>query len=174
MHCASCVASIEGALSALEGVTAANVNLATARASVAYDPGLTSVRELVAAVEQAGYTARDATGGTGGEIGDERERTAREDLRTLRAKFSFAAVTGALLLLLSFAWSPFGERATMWVMLVLAAPLTWPGRLVTEAELQADELGDRGHALVVQHEQHVVGGRRQLGRRGCLQRQGAG
>jgi Cu+-exporting ATPase len=129
MHCASCVGSIEGALSALEGVAEASVNLATERASVVYDPRRTSVRELVDAVERVGYIARDAPAEAGGAlVADERERAAQKELRTLRAKFVFAAVAGALLLLLSFVWSPLGERATMWVMLALATPVQfWAG-----------------------------------------------
>ena len=36
--------------------------------------------------------------------------------------------SGLLLLMLSFLWSPFGERATMWVMLALATPVQfWAG-----------------------------------------------
>ena len=129
MHCASCVASIEGALSALEGVAEASVNLATEQASVTYDPRRTAVRELVDAVERVGYTARAATSGTGdGAAADERERAAKKELGTLRVKFWFAAVVGALLLFLSFVWSPLGERATMWVMLAFATPVQfWAG-----------------------------------------------
>ncbi len=43
-------------------------------------------------------------------------------------KFVVAAGVGVLLLVLSFAWSPFGERTTMWVMLALATPVQfWAG-----------------------------------------------
>ena len=42
MTCASCVARIERTLGRLEGVESASVNLATERASVAYDPALIS------------------------------------------------------------------------------------------------------------------------------------
>jgi Cu+-exporting ATPase len=129
MHCASCVASIEGALAALDGVTEASVNLATERATVVYDPRRTSVRELVDAVERVGYSARDATPRAEGEgAADERERAGQRELGTLRAKFAFATSVGASLLLLSFVWSPLGERATMWLMLALATPVQfWAG-----------------------------------------------
>jgi Cu+-exporting ATPase len=129
MHCASCVSSIEASLLALPGVADASVNLAAERATVVYDPRGTSPSELVGAVESVGYQAREVPAERSGEAeGDERERRARRDLRLLIAKFAFAAVAGAVLLVLSFAWSPVGERATMWVMLALATPVQfWAG-----------------------------------------------
>jgi Cu+-exporting ATPase len=129
MHCASCVSSIEGSLLALPGVADASVNLATERATVVYDPLETSPSELIGAVESVGYQAREVPAERRGEAGaEERERLAQRALRLLRAKFVFAAVAGAVLLVLSFAWSPFGERATMWVMLALATPVQfWAG-----------------------------------------------
>jgi Cu+-exporting ATPase len=129
MHCASCVSSIEGSLLALPGVADASVNLATERATVVYDPLETSPSELIGAVERVGYQAREVPAERRGEAGaEERERLAQRALRLLRAKFVFAAVAGAVLLVLSFAWSPFGERATMWVMLALATPVQfWAG-----------------------------------------------
>ena len=61
MHCASCVARIERSLKKVAGVEEAAVNLATNRASVTYDPALTSLAAMVAAVEKAGYGATPVT-----------------------------------------------------------------------------------------------------------------
>jgi Cu+-exporting ATPase len=55
MTCASCVRRVEKGLQQVPGVAAANVNLATERATVAYDPALADVGALRAAVEKAGY-----------------------------------------------------------------------------------------------------------------------
>ena len=55
MTCASCVAHVESALSALPGVLKANVNLATERATVEYVPGLVSLPDFERAVAEAGY-----------------------------------------------------------------------------------------------------------------------
>jgi Cu+-exporting ATPase len=55
MTCASCVRRVERALSKVEGVEEAGVNLATERAHVVYDPSLADVPKLRAAVEKAGY-----------------------------------------------------------------------------------------------------------------------
>jgi Cu+-exporting ATPase len=59
MTCASCVNRIERYLRKVDGVVEANVNLATERASVVAQPGVT-VERLIEAVEAAGYDARIA------------------------------------------------------------------------------------------------------------------
>ncbi len=56
MTCASCVARVEKAIKAVPGVRDASVNLATERAAVQGE-GL-DLQAILAAVEQAGYTAR--------------------------------------------------------------------------------------------------------------------
>ena len=57
MHCASCVSRIERSLKKVTGVSDANVNLATNRARVVFDPALAAPLNLIAAVEKAGYGA---------------------------------------------------------------------------------------------------------------------
>jgi P-type Cu+ transporter len=59
MTCASCVRRIEKALGRVEGVQQANVNLATEKATVTYDPKLVAPEALKAAVEKAGYGVRE-------------------------------------------------------------------------------------------------------------------
>ncbi|MBY0364207.1 MAG: heavy metal translocating P-type ATPase, partial [Phreatobacter sp.] len=58
MTCASCVARVERALKTVPGVTAANVNLATERATVT---GTADLASLIGAIADAGYEARSAT-----------------------------------------------------------------------------------------------------------------
>ena len=60
MHCASCVGRIERMLSKVAGVDHADVNLATNRARVTYDPGRATLDAMVAAVEKAGFGAAPA------------------------------------------------------------------------------------------------------------------
>ena len=55
MTCASCVRRIERRLGKVDGVQDVNVNLATEKARVVFDPGLVGLPDLVAAVEKAGY-----------------------------------------------------------------------------------------------------------------------
>ena len=54
MTCAACAARIEKVLNRLPGVTA-SVNLASERASVELFPSGTSARQVVAAIEKAGF-----------------------------------------------------------------------------------------------------------------------
>ncbi len=54
MSCASCVGRVERVLQALPGVTQANVNLATERATI---QGTTPTADLIAAIEKAGFGA---------------------------------------------------------------------------------------------------------------------
>ena len=55
LHCAGCVASVERALTSVEGVREASVNLAEGNARVTVDPGVVEVAALSEAVRQAGY-----------------------------------------------------------------------------------------------------------------------
>src|ERR687891_91774 len=97
MHCASCVARIEGALSEVDGVEKASVNLATGRASVLgaqLEPAT-----LSEAVERAGYEGRPVSDGPPIEDAEsDQERRARAELRALRRRFVLAAGVGAVLL----------------------------------------------------------------------------
>ena len=59
MTCAACARRIERGLQKVEGVESAAVNLATERGMVTYDPQKANVAALIAAVEKAGYSARE-------------------------------------------------------------------------------------------------------------------
>jgi Cu+-exporting ATPase len=55
MHCASCAAVIEMALKNEKGIVSGNVNLATEKAYVEYDPEKISLDEVKKAIEKTGY-----------------------------------------------------------------------------------------------------------------------
>ena len=57
MTCASCAMRIEKGLKKAPGVIEANVNLATEKASVVYDPSQTNLEQMVRSVEAVGYKA---------------------------------------------------------------------------------------------------------------------
>ncbi|RYG59191.1 cation-translocating P-type ATPase, partial [bacterium] len=57
MHCSACAVRIEKALNRAPGVENANVNFATTRATVSFDPAQTDVHQLRATVQKAGYDA---------------------------------------------------------------------------------------------------------------------
>lgn len=57
MMCASCAMRIEKSLKKMSGIAEAQVNLATERGTVTYDPTLTSIEQMVQKVEAVGYKA---------------------------------------------------------------------------------------------------------------------
>jgi len=61
MSCANCSASVEAALTSLDGVLEANANVATDEGSVTYDPDRTSLRAIYDAIDGAGYSAASET-----------------------------------------------------------------------------------------------------------------
>ncbi|WP_407715032.1 heavy metal translocating P-type ATPase [Comamonas testosteroni] len=83
MTCASCVGRVERALKKVPGVQDAVVNLATERASVQLQGGVT-VGALIAAIEKAGYEAQPvahSAGATGEDATAERQAQERESLK---------------------------------------------------------------------------------------------
>ncbi|MFP4647015.1 MAG: heavy metal translocating P-type ATPase [Candidatus Acetothermia bacterium] len=63
MTCASCAQAVEKSLVDLEGTEDVNVNIATNKASLAYDPDKVSKDDMAEAVEQAGYRLAEGEGG---------------------------------------------------------------------------------------------------------------
>ena len=61
MTCASCVGRVQKALTRVEGVVTATVNLANETAVVTYDPAATGTQAMASAVEKAGYTGTPRT-----------------------------------------------------------------------------------------------------------------
>lgn len=59
MTCAACATRIEKNLSKMEGVQKTNVNLATEKATVSYDPALTSVEDMIERVKKTGYGVQE-------------------------------------------------------------------------------------------------------------------
>jgi len=55
MTCATCAGAVEGALKARHGVSRATVNLAAEKATVEYDPAVVGEKDLLRAIEDAGY-----------------------------------------------------------------------------------------------------------------------
>jgi Cu+-exporting ATPase len=61
MSCASCATNIERSLGGLEGVNKANVNFATSKATVLFEPKLVSSADIVKAVRGSGYDVATAS-----------------------------------------------------------------------------------------------------------------
>ena len=101
MSCASCVARIERTLGKLAGVQSASVNLATERASVAYDPTRVKVAQLISAVEAAGYGAAPVAERAARDQGHDEEARRRRELRRRRLTLGLGAALSALVLILA-------------------------------------------------------------------------
>lgn len=76
MTCASCAATVEKALKNLKGVKAANVNIATEKATVKYSASQVSILDLRKAVEDVGY----------GVAGEEEVDRSIEEMRKARIR----------------------------------------------------------------------------------------
>lgn len=55
MHCASCVKTVEDAITSVSGVESASVNLASSKATIAFDHNKVHPQDLADAVQNAGY-----------------------------------------------------------------------------------------------------------------------
>ncbi|HYI66908.1 MAG TPA: heavy metal translocating P-type ATPase [Candidatus Limnocylindrales bacterium] len=85
MTCASCVNRIERHLNRADGVAEANVNLATERATVRFDPAVIDRTGIVSTIEAAGYeVGRDAGAAEGSATGvaDAEHAAERRELLT--------------------------------------------------------------------------------------------
>jgi Cu+-exporting ATPase len=142
MTCASCVGRVEKALNRVDGVAAAEVNLATEAATVRFDPGQVGLAELTAAVSRAGYTATprrdvpptaDRPGTAADAVTEERDGEAH--LRALKRTWQLTLATGLGLMVLMYV--PLYLDTMDWLMpaiLVLATVVQfWAGRDVYHA-----------------------------------------
>ncbi len=122
MHCASCVARIEGALRQVPGVRMASVNLATEKALVELDPAGAKVEALVCAVEEAGYgAALSVPKRAGGADAEARELKRQAEDRLLRRDLWLALVLGIPVALISMLMVPLPYVNQM--LLVLTLPV---------------------------------------------------
>ena len=142
MTCATCAATVDRALSGLDGVASASVNLATERARVEFDPQKLDIDGIYNAIEDAGYGVIKESGGGSEELSSlerhEKEKDARErEYLRMRRDLILAAVLSAPLLIVhmymmipgapvlrSFMWF----HHTGWAQIILAAPVQfWIG-----------------------------------------------
>ncbi|TWT27307.1 heavy metal translocating P-type ATPase [Planomicrobium sp. CPCC 101110] len=124
MTCAACATRIEKGLSRLEGVAAANVNLALEKATIEFNPSELAVADIIAKVEKLGYGAHQKRDDQ--EQVDHREKAIQEQKR----KFIISA-----LLSLPLLWTMLGHFSftsflyvpeilmNPWIQMLLATPV---------------------------------------------------
>ena len=92
MTCASCVARVEKAVSKFEGVSAVNVNLATEKVSLEYDPFVVDLNKLAATVEDIGYKLDLSVLQKEKNFSDEKHDYVDTHLKELKSDLVFAVV----------------------------------------------------------------------------------
>ena len=129
ISCASCVATIEGALHEMPGVLSASVNLATNAATVEFLPATATIQDLRRAIRDVGYEPLEVAEGA---AAADYEKAARErEIRTLKTKLIAGIILTVPVFFGSFPeWFPWIPRIlqNFWVLLVLTTPVQfWVG-----------------------------------------------
>jgi len=144
MTCAVCVNHVQKALGKVPGVTEANVNLATERATVTYVPGVTGIADFAAAVADAGYevlTRPDAAGQAEGvrAIDGEADDKVAEARRRMLTAWIFTGVIMVWMIPEMFFGVMWPNAAVFNLgMIVLALPvLFWVGRRTYSSGVRA-------------------------------------
>jgi Cu+-exporting ATPase len=146
MTCASCVGRVERALRKVPGVAEASVNLAAETASVKYLPGVASVADLRAAVEEAGYSVPEVSPGE--DPVARQEQAHREEERALLWRLRVGIVLGLPLLLFSH-WEMFAGHGRLPFSPVNAALLQF--LLATPIQFYVGARFYRGAWVVARH-----------------------
>ncbi len=149
MTCASCVRRVERALTRVDGVHEASVNLATERASVRFDPALVEVEALTAAVAKAGYTAERehieepaVEAEVGAESVDTRAEAREREIADLKRKSVVSLAVGVVMMVLMYLPLPV-SMLTLGPFLLIAATVVqfWAGRVFYTATWAAGRHG---------------------------------
>jgi Cu+-exporting ATPase len=124
MTCASCVFTVEKALSRLPGVKSASVNFAVEKAIVEYDPKITPTRQLEKAVKDAGYEVRHEEG-----VEDSRGQAVEAERKAAGTRLVLAwALALPPVALMVVHMLGYHVAIREWVDVVFgAAVLLWPG-----------------------------------------------
>ncbi len=115
MTCAACAARIGRGLTGLEGVEEANVNYATARAVVSYDPDRVDRAAFSATIEKLGYAVADD---------DPDDDAADRELAQLTRRLVTSVVLTVPIVAISMV-PALGFSGWEWVAGILATPVVW-------------------------------------------------
>ncbi|KPB04114.1 heavy metal translocating P-type ATPase [Bacillus sp. CHD6a] len=125
MTCAACSSRIEKVLGKMEGVNAANVNLALESGTVEYNPSKLTPADIITRIEKAGYGATEKV-----EKSESAENFRQKELEKQQGKFVFSFILTIPLLwamVSHFSFTSFIYLPDMlmnpWVQLALATPV---------------------------------------------------
>jgi Cu+-exporting ATPase len=141
MTCAACVRRVGKALDRVDGVTAAQVNLAAETATVRYDAGRVGVADLTRAIAAAGYTGTPrgtaGAGATAARPADEPDAAQTEatesrrdaELASLKRRWQVALTTGLSLMVLMYVPLPLDTMDWLMpaIMVVATVVQFWAG-----------------------------------------------
>ena len=130
MSCASCVANVDRALGKLDGIESAQVNFATEKVRVVFDPDKITPEKMAEEVKRIGYTlvTGEENEGSNEENASKEEELVRTAWRRLIASSILAGTIMALMVVHMFFVSIPGYLA---ITAVLGAPIVlWIGRHV--------------------------------------------
>jgi Cu+-exporting ATPase len=129
MTCASCASRIESSLLGLPGVRRADVNFATHRATVTYDPAVTGPSSFSAAVADLGYSVP----------AEESHDPEADELRELRLRLAVAFALGIPVIAISMV-PALQFSGWEWVAFALSTPVilwaAWPFHHATLVNLR--------------------------------------
>jgi Cu+-exporting ATPase len=151
MTCASCVRRVERALTKIDGVNEANVNLATERATVAFDPARVTLPDLRSAVEKAGYGAAPVAEPRAAAMEpivaadaavDRREIERQHEIADLRRKSLVSLAVGVVMMALMYVPLGFSMQTLAPFLLIAATVIQfWAGRIFYTAAWAAGRHG---------------------------------
>jgi len=133
MSCASCVAKVEKALQKVPGVVSANVNFATEKATVKYQPNVANVDAMKEAVRNIGYDVREEKKEHKHHQGTPHDHMHHDERESvLRRKFfiSTALTLGIFALMYPALLGiklPISMEVSFWLQLLLATPVQFWG-----------------------------------------------
>jgi len=90
MHCASCATNIENVLKKEGGIKSANVNFASEKLYLKFDPSQINIANIKKRIEKLGYEATEEF--IDGDMRDRHERARSPEIQKLKKRFFFASI----------------------------------------------------------------------------------
>ena len=119
MHCTGCSSSVEKTLRSIDGISSANVNLATETAVVELQDGTLSADEIIKRVEKTGYSLKKKSTNEPNQLEEKRKRDS-EKLESARSKMVQSWVVTIPLMVWMFVDMVLGVHLTSHLVMELA------------------------------------------------------